>query len=195
MNCPCGSQQPHASCCQPILSDPTQATTAVALMRARYTAHVLGHVDFVVQTVHPVMRPMHDVASIRRWMDQTVWEGLSVKRTTKGQPNDVEGWVWFEAAYRKGQQRAVHRERSLFRKMGPQWYFVEGKEPPLIQAAPKVARNAPCPCGSGKKYKRCCAPSRSKGIISQIHSLFPNNHLPAYESLPISPRRPLVLWA
>ncbi|HML48645.1 MAG TPA: SEC-C metal-binding domain-containing protein, partial [Clostridia bacterium] len=22
--------------------------------------------------------------------------------------------------------------------------------------APKIARNAPCPCGSGKKYKQCC---------------------------------------
>jgi uncharacterized protein len=22
--------------------------------------------------------------------------------------------------------------------------------------APKVERNDPCPCGSGKKYKRCC---------------------------------------
>ena len=25
------------------------------------------------------------------------------------------------------------------------------------RAAPKVGRNQPCPCGSGKKYKRCCA--------------------------------------
>ena len=25
---------------------------------------------------------------------------------------------------------------------------------PLFQSAP--ARNAPCPCGSGKQYKRCC---------------------------------------
>jgi hypothetical protein len=24
------------------------------------------------------------------------------------------------------------------------------------RSAPKVGRNAPCPCGSGKKYKRCC---------------------------------------
>jgi hypothetical protein len=23
-------------------------------------------------------------------------------------------------------------------------------------SAPKIARNAPCPCGSGRKYKRCC---------------------------------------
>ena len=25
-----------------------------------------------------------------------------------------------------------------------------------VRAAPKVGRNAPCPCGSGKKRKRCC---------------------------------------
>jgi SWIM/SEC-C metal-binding protein len=24
-------------------------------------------------------------------------------------------------------------------------------------AGPKVGRNDPCPCGSGKKYKKCCA--------------------------------------
>lgn len=27
---------------------------------------------------------------------------------------------------------------------------------PRPRASPKVGRNAPCPCGSGKKYKRCC---------------------------------------
>lgn len=27
---------------------------------------------------------------------------------------------------------------------------------PIIRTSPKVSRNAPCPCGSGKKYKRCC---------------------------------------
>jgi SEC-C motif len=35
----------------------------------------------------------------------------------------------------------------------------ELEEPPFEpsrRAAPKVARNAPCPCGSGKKYKKCC---------------------------------------
>ena len=26
--------------------------------------------------------------------------------------------------------------------------------------APKVGRNEPCPCGSGKKYKRCCGGAR-----------------------------------
>jgi hypothetical protein len=27
---------------------------------------------------------------------------------------------------------------------------------PYVRAAPKISRNDPCPCGSGKKYKKCC---------------------------------------
>jgi preprotein translocase subunit SecA len=27
---------------------------------------------------------------------------------------------------------------------------------PVVRAQPKVGRNDPCPCGSGKKYKKCC---------------------------------------
>ena len=26
----------------------------------------------------------------------------------------------------------------------------------IVREAPKVGRNDPCPCGSGKKYKKCC---------------------------------------
>ncbi len=31
-----------------------------------------------------------------------------------------------------------------------------GGRSPVVRKAPKVGRNDPCPCGSGKKYKRCC---------------------------------------
>ena len=30
------------------------------------------------------------------------------------------------------------------------------KVKPIVREAPKVGRNDPCPCGSGKKYKKCC---------------------------------------
>jgi len=30
---------------------------------------------------------------------------------------------------------------------------------PNVRAAPKIGRNDPCPCGSGKKYKKCCLPT------------------------------------
>ena len=29
-------------------------------------------------------------------------------------------------------------------------------EIPEYHAGPKIGRNDPCPCGSGKKYKKCC---------------------------------------
>ena len=32
----------------------------------------------------------------------------------------------------------------------------EEKSKPIVNAAKKVGRNDPCPCGSGKKYKKCC---------------------------------------
>lgn len=37
----------------------------------------------------------------------------------------------------------------------------------------KIGRNAPCPCGSGKKYKKCCLPLYDKSSLQQdstIHS-------------------------
>lgn len=48
----------------------------------------------------------------------------------------------------------------------PQW-FLKGHTPEelssstpvttIINEEPKIGRNEPCPCGSGKKYKKCCA--------------------------------------
>ncbi|RPJ78912.1 MAG: hypothetical protein EHJ94_08795, partial [Deltaproteobacteria bacterium] len=38
--------------------------------------------------------------------------------------------------------------------------FSHGQEPqkkePRKRESEKVGRNSPCPCGSGKKYKKCC---------------------------------------
>jgi uncharacterized protein YecA (UPF0149 family) len=35
--------------------------------------------------------------------------------------------------------------------------------PEPIRTAPRAGRNDPCPCGSGKKYKKCCLRSASDG--------------------------------
>jgi hypothetical protein len=31
-----------------------------------------------------------------------------------------------------------------------------GKQKPITRPGTKIGRNDPCPCGSGKKYKKCC---------------------------------------
>jgi hypothetical protein len=51
-------------------------------------------------------------------------------------------------------------------------------EPPLESSRagmPKVSRNAPCPCGSGKKYKKCCLGIRERTVArdqpAPIHAI------------------------
>jgi len=64
-------------------------------------------------------------------------------------------------------QQLSHEERGQFQgvpvqgKDGEPVPAYEGQLPPERQApfkreAPKVGRNDPCPCGSGKKFKKCC---------------------------------------
>jgi hypothetical protein len=36
-----------------------------------------------------------------------------------------------------------------------------------------ISRNAPCPCGSGKKYKKCCVKSASGEVSNEIEGLKP----------------------
>jgi tetratricopeptide (TPR) repeat protein len=38
-------------------------------------------------------------------------------------------------------------------------FFTSEPDVPFVRETPKVGRNAPCPCGSGKKYKHCCGKS------------------------------------
>lgn len=39
---------------------------------------------------------------------------------------------------------------------GPDCEHPGGTHDPLRREAPKVGRNDMCPCGSGKKFKKCC---------------------------------------
>ncbi|MGY8656098.1 MAG: preprotein translocase subunit SecA [Verrucomicrobiia bacterium] len=59
--------------------------------------------------------------------------------------------------------QAIHEDVDAFGGAGPQGGSdmvaeaaaeIEKAQP--IQSGPKVGRNDPCPCGSGKKYKKCC---------------------------------------
>ena len=44
---------------------------------------------------------------------------------------------------------------------------LEPETPQPIRAEKKIPRNAPCPCGSGKKYKNCCGKSGpKKGVLA-----------------------------
>ena len=65
-------------------------------------------------------------------------------------------WLSFydEEHIKKRQERG---KREAEKKVEHQYEDASDKllEPPA-QETPKIGRNSPCPCGSGKKYKKCC---------------------------------------
>jgi hypothetical protein len=44
-------------------------------------------------------------------------------------------------------------------------WCVGGHAPTMVHDQPRVGRNAPCPCGSGKKYKTCCLARNPKAAV------------------------------
>lgn len=157
--CPCGSRLPFESCCGPLIAGEQPAATAEALMRSRYSAYATGAVGYLHETLHPNYRSDHDQAATRRWAAEATWQGLEIRATEGGGAGDNEGMVEFVANYKeKGIARRYH-ERSRFLREDGHWYYVDGeiqRPGTVVHENGKVGRNDPCPCGSGKKFKKCC---------------------------------------
>jgi curved DNA-binding protein CbpA len=54
--------------------------------------------------------------------------------------------------YQRGKKVNKYHRRTGFFEEHPE----SAPEQPVRRAEPKIGRNDPCPCGSGKKYKKCC---------------------------------------
>ena len=150
--CYCESGRVFDDCCAPILAGSSPASTAEALMRSRYTANVLTDTAYLLKTWHPGTRPQSiDGKSVPSWC------GLAILAVQKGQQGDDQGMVEFRALYRSAIGISVLHERSRFLFEDDSWFYVDGEliEAEAIQSG-KTGRNEPCPCGSGKKYKKCC---------------------------------------
>lgn len=158
--CPCGSGKEYGSCCEPIIRGTEKALTAEALMRARYSSYVKQEIDFIINSCEEGEK----IADIDRkatedWAKNSVWHGLKILRTEKGTESDDEGVVEFEALYTaKGGLRDIHHETGYFKKVNGEWLYSVGEVRPMtvVREGAKIGRNDPCPCGSGKKYKKCC---------------------------------------
>lgn len=152
--CPCQSGQKYVDCCDPYLAAKTTPPTAEALMRARYTAHHQYNFEFVKATIHPDARAQYFEWEVAEWGERAKWTGLTIEETEGGGSDDSEGVVQFVAEYElDGDSHRLH-ERSFFAKHDGLWYYTHGVVPQA--SSKKVGRNEPCPCGSGKKYKKCC---------------------------------------
>ena len=157
-DCPCGSGCSFETCCEPIING-APAATAEALMRSRYTAYAKQAIDHLGRSLSADQRKDYVPEEAKRWAEKSEWLGLKILRTEKGAPTDSEGLVEFSARYRTDGTEQEHVETALFIREAGQWVYA-GHEAPVGQTVrretPKIGRNDPCPCGSGKKYKKCC---------------------------------------
>jgi SEC-C motif-containing protein len=156
--CPCGSSQLFATCCEPVINGVRESETAEQLMRARYSAFAAGAMDFVVATTHSRTRAEVNLADITEWSRTSIWHGLEILETKD--PGNGTAVVSFVARFTQQGQEQNHRERSEFEREDGKWRFVTGeqlKNPTVRYETPRAGRNDPCPCGSGKKFKKCCA--------------------------------------
>ncbi|WP_338164025.1 YchJ family metal-binding protein [Vibrio sp. 10N] len=158
--CYCGSDHSYETCCQPIHQDVTLATRPEQLMRARYSAHLTKNVDFVVATYHPSCHAENERDAIADSINSD-WLKLEVLSSESGS-HENEGYVSFRAFLKDNGFEYCLAERSRFLFEQGQWFYVDGEiddsipPKPLTAESVKVGRNDPCPCGSGKKHKKCC---------------------------------------
>ena len=129
-----------------------------------------------------VMRELERVVTLRvvdeYWMDHIdamdeLKQGIGLR--AYGQHDPVteykhQGFEMFEATVHSIQEESVRRMFLLRRKPNQEVKRVKVakevsavgtadsvvKPQPVRKAATKVGPNDPCPCGSGKKYKKCC---------------------------------------
>ncbi|MDN3453344.1 MULTISPECIES: YchJ family protein [unclassified Psychrobacter] len=163
----------YQDCCQPYHDalydddvdkvDGIKAETAERLMRTRYSAFVLIKPEYIVKTTLPAQQSLLDVTAIESWAKETDWAGLEiVEHTPKLGKRHAQ--VEFKAYFNTKDNTAsleekvqAHHELSAFVKVtnkanhDARWYFLD----PTV--AMTVTQKQPCICGSGEKFKRCCA--------------------------------------
>ena len=124
-------------------------------MRSRFTAHVAGDEAYLHRTyLGTATKPF--VASSKSESAAT-WTRLVIHAHELGNTPEVS-YVDFTAYFLAGETEDAHHEKAEFHLRQGEWIFSRAlrEGPAPVKAQPKVGRNDPCPCGSGRKFKHCC---------------------------------------
>jgi SEC-C motif-containing protein len=121
-DCPCGSGLTLADCCgrwHVGLALGQHAPTPEVLMRSRYSAYVLGLIDYLLATWHPSTAPGELELQPVKWL------GLEVRHA---EASGDAGVVEFVARCRNSLGRAERmQELSRFVREGGRWYYIDGE--------------------------------------------------------------------
>lgn len=142
--CFCGSHQIFELCCNKYITNQALAENPEQLMRSRYSAYVLKNESYLLSSWHNTTRP----ESLELTNDSTQWMGLKIITTSNV---TVEFAAYFTQDTLNKDKIYALMEKSHFIKEN-NWQYLNGENVKTVQ----MTKNMPCPCQSGKKFKRCC---------------------------------------
>ena len=123
-------------------------------MRSRFTAHVARDYAYLHRTYQATAK-----LPFKGEQDSPLgWSRLVIHAHEPGANPDT-AYVDFTAYFADEKGEHAVPEKSEFHRVDGQWLYTRAVRfgpAPVKSAHPKVGRNDPCPCGSGKKYKHCC---------------------------------------
>lgn len=127
--CPCGSGLDYPVCCGIHHRGATEAPSAEALMRARYSAYARRDIPYLIRSSHPLLRARLDARSLAAAC-ALAWHRLEVVATSAGGATDTAGTVHFRAHWRAQGREGVLEEISRFVRDGEgAWVYRDGRRP------------------------------------------------------------------
>ncbi len=168
--CPCGSQKNYSECCLPLLKGEKVATTPESLMRSRYTAFTEKNIDYLLKTMTTEVQEHNPMDELQAFSDEVEsWIKLEIIDAPILSSYATEGQVEFKAYFMHDEEIQEMHENSYFIKREGQWFYAgyshqcgshqhhdHDHYEHSDYSHSKISRNGPCPCDSGKKYKKCC---------------------------------------
>lgn len=151
--CYCCSGKTYQLCCGKFIDEANIPETAEELMRSRYSAYAQAKTDYIEKTMRGKAALCFDKAEAALWAKSLKWVGLKVLQVSF-LPELDKAYVEFLAFYCIEDRLHTIHEKSEFVRENGCWFYINGE---LYEIKPQaVNRNSLCPCGSLKKYKRCC---------------------------------------
>jgi len=123
-DCSCGSGKLYEDCCAIAHKNIELVTTAGQLMRSRYTAYVVGDIEYLMKSHHSSTCPIKEKKEILKWTKSVKWLRLEVLNTAKGGVGDTEGTVEFKAYFEENGVAAVIHENSKFNRENEHWVYL-----------------------------------------------------------------------
>ena len=126
-----------------LLSDPdTEVKGTVRELAEKYNMDVMTMVGFL-DGINDSLKEANPIETMEE--DTEVSLALDKEKLYKNMVDARADWL-----YELPQWNDIYDEETRKR------LFLEQRKSGTIRKEKKIGRNDPCPCGSGKKYKKCC---------------------------------------